>query len=280
MSPSRNCRRPAILGVPWLCLSALAILSACSGADFVVPAVSDADVNRAALSVKNVDGASLPKYARTRVEEEAMINRVAAQLRYAAPPLCQHAQVANCNFHVEYSTDDDANAYAEGETKVVVNHGLLQYLKSDSEVAAVIGHEFGHHIAKHIEEKQNNARLGAVLGAVVGVGTVVAAGGTGDPNAGDVVNSSTRLGAQVGALSYSKEEEREADLLSAYLLARAGYDLEEAGNIWRVLAALGNGSSRSSIFSTHPSDAERMAAWEKSIVVVENSPDKLPAWQQ
>jgi predicted Zn-dependent protease len=261
------------------CLPILVLLSGCTGADFTVPAVSQAEVDRAALSVKYLNESSLPKYARTAVEEKAMLNRVAAQLRYASPPLCQYAKVANCAFQAEYSSDDEPNAYAEGETRVVVNHGLLQYLKTDDEVAAVVGHEFGHHIANHIEEKQDNVRLGAVLGAIVGVGTVVAAGGTSDPNAGDVVNSSTRVGAQVGALSYSKEEEREADLLAAYLLARAGYDLEQAGNLWRVLAALG-GDSGPGIFATHPSDAERMAAWQKSIVIVENSPDKLPDWKQ
>jgi predicted Zn-dependent protease len=260
-------------------MTALVLVAACTGADFTVPAVTEAEVDRAALSVSYLDESSLPKYSRSAVEEKAIVNRVAAQLRHFAPPLCQHAKAANCTFQVEYSSDDTPNAHAEGESKIVINHGLIQYLRTDAEAAAVIGHEMGHHIANHIEERRNNALLGGLIGVVVGAGAVVASGGTADPNAGDVVNSSTRIGASVGALSYSKEEEREADVLAAFLLARAGYDLEQAGDIWRVLAATGGGG-RTKILASHPSNPERMAAWKKLIVIVENSPDKLPDWKQ
>jgi predicted Zn-dependent protease len=190
--------------------------------------------------------------------------------------------VTDCNFYVEYSADDEVNAHAEGTNKVVVNHGLLQYLETENEVAAVLGHEFGHHIAKHIEERRTNAAIGAVIGAVIAGGAILATGAQNTPSqpnaVGDTVNSSAKLGAQVGALSYSKEEEREADLLSAFLLARADYDLEKAGRVWRVLATL-DGDTKSSIFSSHPSGPERMAAWEKTIVLVDNNPDQLPDWK-
>jgi predicted Zn-dependent protease len=95
----------------------------------------------------------------------------------------------------------------------------------------------------------------------------------------DTVGSSMAVGAQIGALSYSKSEEREADLLSAYLLARAGYDLRKAGHVWRVLAQLDRQKAKASLFDTHPAGPERMAAWDKAIVEVEQSPTKLPPWK-
>jgi predicted Zn-dependent protease len=87
------------------------------------------------------------------------------------------------------------------------------------------------------------------------------------------------VGAQLGALSYSKEQEREADLLSAYLMARADYDLRRAGRVWWVLAQQDKEKVKASLFDTHPAGPERIVAWEKAIVEVEKSPDKLPPWK-
>lgn len=280
MTPPRKSNRRAaarLLGLLWL-----VALTACTGADFNLPSITDADVDRAALTVSSAGASSLPKFPRSRSDEEKMVERAAERLRRAAPPICAHAKLTSCYFTVEYSADDEVNAYAEGTSKVVISHGLLRYLETEHEVAAVLGHEFGHHIAEHIEERQTNATIGAVIGAVIAGGAILATGAQNtpsEPNAvGDAMNSSAKLGAQIGALSYSKEEEREADLLSAYLLARASYDLEQAGRVWRVLAIL-DGDTRSSMFSTHPAGPERMAAWEKTIVLVENSPDRLPDWK-
>jgi hypothetical protein len=68
-------------------------------------------------------------------------------------------------------------------------------------------------------------------------------------------------------------------LLSAYLLARAGYDLRKAGHVWQVLAQLDKKKAKASLFDSHPAGPERMAAWEKAIVEVEQSPTKLPPWE-
>jgi predicted Zn-dependent protease len=85
-----------------------------------------------------------------------------------------------------------------------------------------------------------------------------------------------QLGAQVGAISFSKEQEREADLLAAYLLERADYDLDKAGRVFTVLARMDE-RTEASLFDTHPAGPERIAAWEHAKAEVAASPDKLPA---
>jgi predicted Zn-dependent protease len=162
----------------------------------------------------------------------------------------------------------------------VVQRGLLELLQTEEEVAAVVAHEFGHHLGQHIEEKQRKAAIGAILAGVLAAGGAAAAGADlDDPGMAGAIGSSMGVGAAIGALSYSKSEEREADLLSAYLLARADYDLRKAGHVWQVLAQLDKKTTRSSLFDTHPAGPERMAAWDKAIVEVEHSPTKLPPWK-
>ena len=82
-------------------------------------------------------------------------------------------------------------------------------------------------------------------------------------------------GGRIGQLAFSKEQEREADLLAAYVLARADIDLERAGRTFEVLAKL-DGYALSTWRNTHPMGAERIVAWRKAIAEVDASSDKLP----
>ena len=217
-------------------LLALAVLQGCAGAQFALPQLSDAEITHAALAVQG-DASSLPRYDRSDSENRDIVSRVGDRLRVIAPPLCAHAEVKRCAWTIRYVAEDEVNAYASGSDEIAIYRGLLRHLKTDDEIAAVIGHEIGHHLAEHVEEKQDNALIGAILAGLV-TGGLMALGGyqspSYDPNAAQrMVNDSMQLGAAVGAISYSKEQEREADLLGAYLIARAGYDLRAAGNIYK-----------------------------------------------
>ena len=257
-------------------IAATLALAGCSGADFVLPELSDADVYRASLTVGSASS-DLPKYLRTEAESRELLHRIAGRLQASAPALCQHAKAETCRINVTYSRDGEVNAYASGTNSVVVQRGLLDLLQSEDEVAAVVAHEFGHHLGRHIEEKKRNAAIGAMLAGLAAAGAAMAAGADGnDPGMTNAVGTWAGVGAQIGALSYSKYQEREADLLSAYLLARAGYDLHKAGHVWQVLAQLDKKKTSASLFDTHPAGPERIAAWEKATVEVEHSPTKLP----
>jgi predicted Zn-dependent protease len=244
-------------------------LTGCAGAQFQLPQISDADINQASLTVAN-EPSGLPQFHRTAEENREIINRVADRLEAVAPALCAYAEAPRCWFNVVYVAKNDVNAMTDG-SRIEIYRGLMECLDSDDEVAAVIGHEMGHEIAQHVEEKRQNAAIGAVLAGIL-TGGAMAAAGYQDPQ---TLNESMQFGASVGALSFSKEEEREADLLSAYLLARADYDLEKAGHVLVILSKL-DGETHSSMFDTHPTGIERIAAWEKAIAEVEASPHKLP----
>jgi predicted Zn-dependent protease len=266
--------RRALFGI-----AATLALAGCSGADFVLPELSDADVSRASLTVGS-ESSNPPRHLRTEAESRQLLRRIADRLQASAPALCQHAKVKTCRINIAYSSDGEVNAYASGKDSVVVQRGLLELLQSEEEVAAVVAHEYGHHLGQHIEEKQRNAAIGAILMGLAAAGGAMAAGADGnDPGMTNAVGTWAGVGAQIGALSYSKSQEREADLLSAYLLARAGYDLHKAGHVWQVLAQLDKKKTKASLFDTHPAGPERMAAWEKAIVEVEHSPTKLPPWK-
>nr|VFJ66166.1 MAG: Putative Zn-dependent protease [Candidatus Kentron sp. DK] len=157
---------------------------------------------------------------------------------------------------------EDVNAFALPGGYIYVTRGMLAYLNSEAELAAVLGHEAGHVTARHGVRQytaQQAASVGYTLGSILlpELRTV---------GAGDVFNL---LG---GALlrGYGREHELEADRLGAEYLARSGYSPQAMINVIRVLknqesfeklrAKKENreASVYHGLFSTHPDNDTRL----------------------
>lgn len=178
---------------------------------------------------------------------------------------------------LNYSEDTSINAYATGEGRIVVFKGVVDYAPSDEELSLVIAHEMSHHIANHISESRGHAVFGALIfGAIAAYATR----GTyyNSNSAQQLVSDSAELGGHIGARSYSKQQEREADYLAAYILNGAGLDLEKAGNILITLAKSDKlGTKRLQGFlGTHPSGPERVANWRLVTSEIRSQSNFLP----
>jgi len=156
----------------------------------------------------------------------------------------------NCDFNivVDDRPGQPANAYQtvdrQGRPIIAFTLGLIADARNEDELAFVMGHEAAHHIAGHIARQQQNA----VAGAVIFAGLATLSGG--DANA---VESAQRLGAQVGARSYSKEFELEADALGTIITQRAGYDPLRGAEFFTRIPDPGD-----KFLGTHPPNASRI----------------------
>ncbi|MDB4436160.1 M48 family metallopeptidase, partial [Akkermansiaceae bacterium] len=151
----------------------------------------------------------------------------------------------------EVFEDKSANAFALPGGKVGVNTGLLNVARTDGQLAAVIAHEMAHvtsnHAQKRIQRSQHIAIGGAVLGALIG--------GEGS-SIGDLA---TQGGNIAFGLTFSRQQELEADKIGTVFMARAGYNPEEAVTLWQNMAAQNSGSTPE-ILSTHPVTKTRIQA--------------------
>lgn len=128
---------------------------------------------------------------------------------------------------------DSFNAFTTGGTYIVVHLGLMNQLKSDDEVAAVVGHEIAHTVANHVFERQTHQMFSTLAGS----------------------SSARRSGYQA---AFTHENEREADRIGILYAALAGFDPYAAARIWqRQYQAEGN--ARALFFHDHPVNAERAA---------------------
>ena len=128
---------------------------------------------------------------------------------------------------------------------------LIGDARNEDELAFVLGHETAHHIAGHIERQQQNA----VAGAVIFSGLATLAGG-----GSEAVRTAQRLGAEVGARSYSKDFELEADALGTIITARAGFNPLRGAEFFTRIPDPGD-----KFLGTHPPNASRIDVVRRTV---------------
>ncbi|HBP1776120.1 TPA: M48 family metalloprotease [Pseudomonas aeruginosa] len=168
---------------------------------------------------------------------------------------------SNLQYHFTVIDSPDINAFALPGGYIYIHRGLIAYLGSEAELAAVLGHEVGHVTARHSVRQQSQASAWNILGQAVAIGTGVGA-------AGDLANV---LGTAF-VRGYGRDMELEADGLGAQYLARAGYDPTAMIQVVRVLKnqedfareeAARNGQAVQAggyhgLFDTHPDNDRRL----------------------
>ena len=157
----------------------------------------------------------------TPAEASAAFRAVTSAVEPVAERECRsRTQGRNCNFLVRIDPDPNApaNAYQSqdrsGRPVITFTQKMLAELSNPDELAFVMSHEAAHHIRGHLARQEQNA----VSGAIIFAGLASMAGAS----ASDIVNAQD-LGAMVGARSYSKDFELEADQLGTIITHQAGF---------------------------------------------------------
>ena len=120
----------------------------------------------------------------------------------------------------------DVNAFALPGGYIFITRGLMAYLNSEAELAAVLGHEIGHVTARHSVRQYSATQL-------TGIGTVLAS--IFIPGMNQASNQLMQVMGTAFLRGYGREHELEADQLGAEYVARTNYDAESMLNVIRVL---------------------------------------------
>lgn len=164
---------------------------------------------------------------------------------------------ANCDFRIV--VDDrpgmPPNAFqtldATGRPLLAFTLALIAEVRNTDEMAFVMAHEASHHIAGHLTRQAESAALGAAV-----FGQIATSMADATP---ERIRAAQEIGAAVGARSYSKEYELEADALGTRVAALAGFDPVRGAEFFLRIPDPGN-----RFLGTHPSNAERIATVQRA----------------
>lgn len=200
----------------------------------------------------------------TNSPNTAMVKKVGQKLATAVETYLRNNGYAEELQYYEWEFNlvqgSQVNAFCMPGGKIVVYEGILPVCQDEAGLAIVLGHEIAHAVAKHSAEQMSKSMrqqygtqaLGAVLQQTVGTQTASA------------VTTLAQQGFSFANLKYSRDNESEADHIGLVFAAMAGYDPNLALTFWQRMAAAST-SSTPQFLSSHPSDANRIAAIEKLI---------------
>jgi len=169
--------------------------------------------------------------------------------------LLQHASSNAQKYRFIVLDNAQINAFATPDAFIFVNRGLLAFLSSEEQLAAVIGHEIGHVVGEHARRR----KMANLLGKTAGIAAAMV---TGRGELYDVSNVATTT-----LLSgYGREMELEADRYGAEFLARSGYNPLAMIEVVQVLKdqelfskqVANLPSTYHGLFSSHPKNDKRL----------------------
>jgi len=117
----------------------------------------------------------------------------------------------------------DINAFALPGGYIYINRGLMSYLSSEEELAAVLGHEIGHVTARHSVRQYSQAQLMGILSTAVEI------------NSGRTAGNLANLASGALLSGYGRDMELEADDLGAQYIYQEGYSPQ---GMYEVLSVL------------------------------------------
>jgi predicted Zn-dependent protease len=190
------------------------------------------------------------------------VNRVGHKVLAVMPP-------QPFEYHFYVIKEDVYNAFAIPAGHIFINSGLLAAMDNEDELAGILGHEIAHVVCRHLSkriERSKKIDLATLAGVVAGVFLGAA---TGDATAMQALTIGSAAAGQSASLSYSRDDEAQADQLGLQNITKAGYS--PLGLLSALKTIRGKewfGSQQIPTYMmTHPAIEERIAridAWVSS----------------
>ncbi len=150
----------------------------------------------------------------------------------------------------------DINAFALPGGPVYVTRGIIESVRNEGELAAVLAHEISHVALRHGTNQVSKAYL-----AKAGIGILGGLLGGGSTGSGQIMQAVGGLGLNALFLKFSRTAESQADILGTQMMARAGYDPSAMATMFQLLQSqqARQPGRVAQFFSDHPNPQNREA---------------------
>jgi membrane-associated protease RseP (regulator of RpoE activity) len=164
-----------------------------------------------------------------------------------------------CAYSIELGNSDNVNAYNDGR-RVLITRGMMNFAASDNELAYVLAKEMAHNSLSHARVQKSTATAGSVIDNLIRI----------HPDMSTMAGTS-------GIRPMPQSFDAAADTLSLYMLARAGYDIDQAPRFWERLAGQYPPSVANAYTALHPATSYRLSVMDKIIADIKSKQSKQQA---
>jgi predicted Zn-dependent protease len=161
------------------------------------------------------------------------------------------------NFHV-LADPKTINAFAIPGGQIFITMGLLNKLKTEDQLAGVLGHEIGHVVGRHSAEQMASQQL---LQGLAGAASVALS----DPSSPTGSAYISQYVANLMSLKYGRDDELESDDFGVKYMLQSGYDPRALLDVMKVLEEASGGQRQAEFMSTHPSPGNRNQRIQEAI---------------
>jgi Zn-dependent protease with chaperone function len=181
-------------------------------------------------------------------EVNSYLRSIGRRLVNAIPPELQHPEFKYSFTGVNVR---EINAFALPGGPMFINRGMIEKAHTEGEIAGVMAHELSHVALRHGTAQETKAtpyEIGEIAGAIAGA---IIGGRT-----GSLIAQGTRFGIGTYFMKFSREYEKQADLLGTHIMARAGYDPRDMANVFKAIEQE-SGPGGPQWLSDHPNPGNR-----------------------
>ena len=199
------------------------------------------------------------KEASKDVEKEVQVVNDATLTNYISgigKRLAANSQAPDYPYSFKVVADENINAFALPGGPIYVNSGTIAAADNEAQLAGVMAHEIGHVALRHSTQQASKAQAWQIPLAI-------ASGALG--SSGGLLSGLAQLGISFGVnslfLKYSRDAEKQADIVGTHTMAQTGYDPVEMARFFEKLQsqAGGAGGGAAQFFSDHPNPGNRVA---------------------
>jgi predicted Zn-dependent protease len=188
--------------------------------------------------------------------------------------VARNSDLPDWDFKFTVLDDESLNAFTTGGGYVYIHRGLMAYMHSEAELAAVLGHEIGHNTARHPAQAQTRG----VLASVLATGAAIMTGSS-------AVAELANIGAEAWIQGYGRANEMQADELGLKYATKSGYRPEAMADMFKVLRAQETFEVQEAkdegrepniyhgVFDSHPPPDARAVAAAKGAAQITSEPE-------
>jgi Peptidase family M48 len=226
---------------PSLVLVGLAFCSTCFGQN---PLTTRTDTQMEIELGRSIyEGLVRSKYLSQNEPYIRRVNRIMAQLVDSLPQKLYPYQVL-------VVVESEINALCVSGGYILINEGVLTLMPDDNLVAAILAHEIGHGARRHWAKATSSLQRDVLLQTVVSL-----MGNTPIDEEGVVLRG----------LTFSRDQEAEADAFGAELYIRAGFDPDKASEAMKMIRDTTLADRTPLYLRRHPFPKDRVANIERRV---------------